>query len=168
MKPNNKDGYDDGEIVRQARDILGARLTAYIAGVQETRMVRAWADGTASPSHGVAQRLRLAHRIAVEIAQHEGNEVTQAWFMGMNPLLDDMSPAQTIRESHPGTVQSTIASAAQSFISWAQNHRQAQTSEVFSSSTRDNLPPSPLSDAPTTTPRVRSAIQNRSWKSSDR
>lgn len=71
MKPDNQDGYDDGEIVGRVRDILGARLTAYIASVQETRIIRTWADGTARPSAGVAQRLRVAYRIAATVAQHE-------------------------------------------------------------------------------------------------
>lgn len=117
MKPDNQDNVDDGKIVRRVRGILGARLTAYIAGVQETQTVRAWADGAETPSDDVALRLRFAYRIAAGIAQRDGNQVAQAWFMGMNPLLDDASPAQLIRESHAVTVHSLIASAAQSFIS---------------------------------------------------
>lgn len=117
MTPDHQDDYDDAEIVRRVRDILGARLTALIAGVAETRIVRAWADGTETPSPEVSQRLRLAYRIAAEVAQHEGREVAQAWFMGLNSLLGDVSPARIIRESHTVTVHSQIASAARNFIS---------------------------------------------------
>lgn len=117
MKAEDQDYVDDAEIVQRLRNLLGARLTAYIAGVEKTQIIRAWADGTETLSSEVSQRLRLAYRIAAEIAQHEGKEVTQTWFMGMNPLLDDFSPAHMLRESDAATVHSLVANAARSFIS---------------------------------------------------
>lgn len=32
------------QVVSEVRDVLGPRLTAYLAGVTTTRQVRAWAD----------------------------------------------------------------------------------------------------------------------------
>lgn len=106
---------DDAELVRLVRDILGARLTAYVAGVQETRIVRAWADRTAKPSDGVAQRLRIAYRIAAQIEDCEGSAVTQAWFMGMNPELDDQSPARILRAGNVDTL-ARVKDAAKKFL----------------------------------------------------
>ncbi len=47
-------------VVTELRDVLGARLVAYVAGVTETRAVRAWAEGARTPRSPVPERLRLA------------------------------------------------------------------------------------------------------------
>lgn len=115
MSADDQDDYDDGEIVCRVREILGARLTAYIAGVHETQIVRAWADGTVTPSPEVSQRLRLTYRIAAEVAQHEGNEMAQAWFMGVNPGLDDAAPARLIRDGDLDHIWCNLEMAMRSF-----------------------------------------------------
>ena len=54
------------EVILGLREILGARLVAYLGGVKETRTVREWADGKRAPSSdSVRRRLRDAYQVAV-------------------------------------------------------------------------------------------------------
>ena len=98
------------------RELLGARLAAYIGGVAETRAVREWADGTRTPGNEVQQRVRVALQVALLLNEVDGREITQAWFQGLNPQLDDRSPARLLRE---GTLEETgpqVLAAARAFL----------------------------------------------------
>ena len=83
------------ELVERLRDLLGARLVAYVGSVQETRAVRQWADpaDARTPSTDVINRLRMAYRVASLLHEEDSTAVVQAWFQGMNPRLDDVAPA---------------------------------------------------------------------------
>ena len=82
------------ELVAELRSVLGARLVAYLGSVKETRAVRQWADGEREPSEEVRSRLRTALQVALPLAEAESPEIAQAWFQGLNPQLDDRSPAR--------------------------------------------------------------------------
>src|SRR2546421_2946416 len=86
------------EVVATLREILGSKLCAYLGSVKETRAVNEWAEGTREPSDGIQQRLRVALRVALAIADADSPEVARAWFQGLNPQLDDRSPARLLRE----------------------------------------------------------------------
>ena len=43
-------------------------------------------------------RLRVALQVALPLAEAESLEIAQAWFQGLNPQLDDRSPARMLRE----------------------------------------------------------------------
>lgn len=51
---------DTGGIVTGLREILGARLIAYLGRVSNTRSVREWAGGSRAPGGDVVQRLRTS------------------------------------------------------------------------------------------------------------
>ncbi len=104
------------EVAHELRELLGARLAAYIGGVAETSAVREWADGTRAPGNEVQQRFRVALQVALVLNESDGREITQAWFQGLNPQLDDRSPARLLRE---GTLEETgpqVLAAARSFL----------------------------------------------------
>ena len=104
------------ELVTSLRDLLGAKLVAYLGGVKETRAVRQWADGTrdiANPT--VAERLRLAYRAASMISQRDSKEVAQAWFQGLNPFLDDRAPARLLRDGDLESDGARVIAAARQF-----------------------------------------------------
>lgn len=103
-------------VVRELRELLGARLVAYLAGVGETRAVHEWAEGTRTPRGQVEERLRFALRVASFIAEHDGAEVAQAWFQGLNPQLEDRSPARLLREGDLEEVGPQILAAARAFV----------------------------------------------------
>jgi hypothetical protein len=103
-------------VAKELRDLLGARLVAYIGGVQETRAVHQWADADRQPSQETQQRLRLALQIADTIADVDDAATAQAWFQGLNPQLDDHSPARLLREGDLHEVGPTVAAAARAFV----------------------------------------------------
>ena len=105
------------EAVTELRDLLSGRLVAYIAGVSETRAVNEWADGARSiRSPETEARLRLALQIAVMLADADQPPVVQAWFMGLNPELDDRSPARLLRDGELDEVGPAVLAAARAFV----------------------------------------------------
>lgn len=102
-------------VVKELRDVLGGRLVAYLAGVGEVRAVNEWAEGTRTPRGQVEDRLRFALRVASFIAEQDGAGVAQAWFQGLNPQLEDRSPARLLREGDLDEVGPHILAAARAF-----------------------------------------------------
>jgi hypothetical protein len=107
---------DFGELVGELRELLGAKLVAYLGGVSETRAVRAWAEGSRTPSEATQSRLRLAYQVAAAIAEHDSAKVAQAWMQGLNPQLDDRSPARVLREGDPEVVGPDVIGAMRAFL----------------------------------------------------
>ncbi|QHC68923.1 hypothetical protein GSU68_19590 (plasmid) [Rathayibacter sp. VKM Ac-2759] len=105
------------DVVSTLRDMLGAKLVAYIGSVNETRAVRQWSEGSRQPGADTLQRLRLAYQVAGLIAEREQSRVIQAWFQGLNPLLEDVSPARLLREGDADEVGPRVLAAARAFIS---------------------------------------------------
>ncbi|MGC4934399.1 hypothetical protein ACLQ3C_12030 [Gordonia sp. DT30] len=104
------------ELVAALRDLLGARLVAYLGRVKETRAVRQWAEGTrtiANPED--VERLRIAYRAARLIAARDTTAVAQAWFQGLNPVLDDRAPALLLRDGELADVGPMVLAAARQF-----------------------------------------------------
>ncbi|MQA00995.1 MAG: hypothetical protein GEU80_17050 [Dehalococcoidia bacterium] len=103
-------------VVQELADILGPKLCAYLGSVKETRAVHQWADGARAPGVEVQRRLRVALQAAAAIAAADGASVTQAWFQGLNPQLDDRSPARLLREGDLDEVGPDVIGAARAFL----------------------------------------------------
>ena len=93
-----------------------AKLVAYIGGVKETRAVRQWAEG----SRKIANRddvelLRVAYRAARMINLRGSTRVVQAWFQGLTPFLDDVSPARLLRDGDIDADGPRVIAAARQF-----------------------------------------------------
>ena len=105
-----------GFVAKELIDILGSKLVAYLAGVREARAVQQYAtEGRAPKDPTTELRLRLALRVAKLISAHDSHEVTQAWFMGLNPQLNERSPARLLREGEIDEVGPEIIAAARAF-----------------------------------------------------
>jgi len=104
------------ELVSELRSVLGARLVAYLGSVKETRAVRQWAEGEREPSEEVRSRLRVALQVALPLAEADSPEIAQAWFQGLNPQLDDRSPARLLREGELDEVGPAVIAAARAFL----------------------------------------------------
>ena len=104
------------ELVAELRELLGVRLVAYLASVRETRAVNQWCDGTRETDADTVQRLRDAFVVAKTLAQSDPPAVVQAWFQGLNPLLDDRSPARLLREGELDDAGPQVLAAARAFI----------------------------------------------------
>jgi hypothetical protein len=99
------------EVASALQDLFGQRLTARIAGVQDYRAVGKWARGERQPHAESERRLREALRVADFLLQEEPPAIVRAWFVGLNPNLDDHVPALEVG-NHPDQVMS----AARSFL----------------------------------------------------
>lgn len=104
------------EVVAALRAILGTKLCAYVGSVKETRAVNEWADGVREPSSDTQRRLRLSLQIALAIADADGEDVARAWFQGLNPQLDDRSPARLLREGDVDEVGPEVIAAERAFL----------------------------------------------------
>lgn len=104
------------EVVAELRHLLGARLVAFVAGVKETRAVHEWIDGERSVGNDERERrLRTALQVALLLGQRDDPPVIQAWFQGLNPQLDDHSPAMLLREGNIDEVGREVLRAARAF-----------------------------------------------------
>jgi hypothetical protein len=103
--------------VSELRDLLTPRLVAYLAGVRETRAVHHWADGTRDvKSSAVEDKLRFALQVALLLSEHDERRVVQAWFQGLNPHLEDRSPARLLREGDLEEVGPVVLAAGRAFL----------------------------------------------------
>lgn len=102
--------------VKELSGLLGRKLTAYIAGVRDVRAVDAWSESRQVPHDPLPRRLKFALEVAKLIADHDDNRVAQSWFQGLNPILDDRSPARLLREGDFDEVGPSIRQAAVAFV----------------------------------------------------
>ncbi len=86
------------DVVGYLQEVLGQKLVAHIAGVTDPRTVARWAAGERAPRGEHEQRLRCAYQTFLLLLAEESPHTVRAWFLGLNPQLDDQSPAQSIRE----------------------------------------------------------------------
>jgi hypothetical protein len=96
-------------IVGSLQDIIGQRLVAVIAGVSDAKAVGKWARGQRSPHPDAEQRLRNAYQIAQLLLERESPDTVRAWFIGMNPDLDDQAPALMLGKDPIGVLQAARA-----------------------------------------------------------
>jgi hypothetical protein len=81
-----------------------------------TALSAEWAEGVRDPNGQTQRRLRLALQIAQTIADADGPEVARSWFQGLNPQLDDRSPARLLREGDLDEVGPEIIAAERAFL----------------------------------------------------
>ncbi len=88
------------DIARVLQDLLSRRVTAYIVGVKDAKTINRWANGeiTVIRDSEVERRLRTAYEIATLLLAVDGPPTVKAWFVSLNPFLDDQTPAEAIRD----------------------------------------------------------------------
>ncbi|MDP9410676.1 MAG: XRE family transcriptional regulator [Actinomycetota bacterium] len=87
------------EVASFLQDLLGRRLVAYMAGAEDAKTVSGWAGGeVGSVGQEREEHLRTAYEVAHLLVQFDSPGLVEAWFIGLDPQLDDVSPAETIRE----------------------------------------------------------------------
>jgi hypothetical protein len=100
------------DLVAFLQEGLGQKLVAFMAGVEDPKTVGRWAKGERAPRRDAEHRLREAFHIFQLLLTQESPHTVRAWFVGLNPQLDDESPAQAIRE---GRVKDVLV-AAKAFL----------------------------------------------------
>lgn len=103
-------------VVASLVNLIGAPLTAYLGGVNETRAVRQWMNGDRLPHPATQSKLKVALQVAVFLQNEGEEEVIAAWFQGLNPALDDQTPADLIRSAGGTEELSAILAAAREFV----------------------------------------------------
>ena len=104
-------------LVAFLRETLTPRLVAFIAGVTETRATRQWAEGEREVgSSEREQRLRAAAHVARLITETFDARTAQAWMQGMDPMLDDRSPAWVLRHATDETDRAAVLASARRFV----------------------------------------------------
>ncbi|MGJ5667822.1 hypothetical protein QLG13_08130 [Rhodococcus aetherivorans] len=86
------------DVLAFLQDQIGPNLTAYIAG-RDTSTVSRWIKGDQKPpKEDIERRMRATYRIFQILAETDSNHVVRAWLIGMNPQLDEETPADALRE----------------------------------------------------------------------
>jgi hypothetical protein len=90
------------EMSARLQELLTRRLTAYIAGVDAGKTVTRWVNGETAEIRDpeVERRLRTAYQIALLLLNQDSPQTVRAWFIGLNPQLGDVSPAEAIHDGH--------------------------------------------------------------------
>ncbi|MBI3972537.1 MAG: XRE family transcriptional regulator [Chloroflexi bacterium] len=87
------------DIAQRLQQVLGQRLVAVLAGVSDAKAVGRWARGERAPHPANETRLRTAYRVTALLLSANAPETIRAWLSGMNPVLDDRSPARVLAEN---------------------------------------------------------------------
>ena len=84
------------DIVSSLKDRLGPKLLALTVGTT-TRSIDRWVKEQTGPTNlQEQQRLRTAYQVFEMLKGDDADATIRAWFMGMNPQLDDTSPAEAL------------------------------------------------------------------------
>jgi hypothetical protein len=100
------------DIAAYLQDALGQKLVAYMADVQDPKTVGRWAKGRLPQDSGTETKLRGAFQVFQLLLTEESPHTVRAWFVGLNPQLDDESPATAISE---GRIRDVLV-AAKAFL----------------------------------------------------
>src|SRR3954447_9138611 len=94
---------------------LGQKLTAYLAGVADPKMVGRWAAGKAQPRDEREMRLRDAFKATRMLVEAFGAQTAKAWWVGSNTRLDDRAPAAVARHAGDPEELRLVVPAARAF-----------------------------------------------------
>jgi hypothetical protein len=90
---------------------LGQKLVGHLAKV-DPKTVGHWARAEQTPRTEAEKRLRMAFQVFQLLQAEDDAHTVRAWFIGINPQLDDQAPADAIRD---GRLQDVWV-AAQAYI----------------------------------------------------
>jgi hypothetical protein len=104
---------DFADIVSYLKDHLGAGPVSVITDGADAKTIARWASGESTPrTIDFERRLRAAYHIFQVIQAVEAPPTIRAWFLGMNPQLDDEAPVEAL----VGGRERQVFSAARAFV----------------------------------------------------
>jgi hypothetical protein len=80
-----------------------------MVGSKDPKAVGKWARAEREPHPDVGERMRAVYQVAEYLLQAESRPTVRAWFLGMNPQLDDRAPALVIAERPTEVLQAARA-----------------------------------------------------------
>lgn len=90
--------WDLDHMASYLQDQLGQKLVAHLAKV-DRKTVGNWARGDQAPRPDAEKRLRTAFQVFQLLLGDDDAHTVRAWFIGINPQLDDVAPANAIRNN---------------------------------------------------------------------
>lgn len=108
---NNATQIGTQDIAVALARVLGRQLLNVIVG-KGTRTIQRWISGDSTPMAEDERRLRNAYQVYALLTTVEDDHTIRAWFMGMNPQLEDESPAEALGADQARNVMA----AARAFI----------------------------------------------------
>jgi hypothetical protein len=87
------------DAAREVLEVLGGAVAAYVLGVKDRKTIQRWVAGTVRsirPEHEAT--LRGVYEMIVLLQRFEAPATVRAWFLGMAPELDDVSPARAVHD----------------------------------------------------------------------
>src|SRR5438105_2983312 len=113
---NRRSTMHAAKVAAYLQEHLGQKVTAYLSGAKDAKLVGQWAAGKVQPHPMMSFRLRSAYRAARYLVEAYGSETAQAWFCGRNSQLDDRAPAFALRKGTNLEDWSFVISAAKTFV----------------------------------------------------
>jgi hypothetical protein len=100
------------DVVKYLVEVLGRQVTSVIASGANVTSIDRWAEGGQPREAAIEQQLRTAYLVFQFLLQRESAHVLRAWFIGINPQLNDVSPVEALGE---GRTRDVVI-AARSFV----------------------------------------------------
>ncbi len=100
---------DAAAIADYLQRLLGQKITADMAGTRDPKAVGKWARREQDPRPTALARLRTAYHVALLLESAYGQSAVRAWFVQMNPYLDQHAPASRIGVDPRGVYQAARA-----------------------------------------------------------
>ena len=103
------------DIVAYLQEHLGQRMTAYISGVKDPKMVARWIARQNLPRDEAQIRLREGYQATRLVVDAYGDETAKAWLFGSNAELGSQAPAYMLRQARSWEDLRSIVPAARTF-----------------------------------------------------
>ncbi|MBF4636262.1 hypothetical protein ITJ38_17765 [Agreia pratensis] len=108
-------GDEIDDILATLVRVLGKQAIADITK-KSVRTVQRWIDSKPASIGDTDQKvLRDTFMIYTLLSEADGDHTVRAWFLGMNPVLDDLSPIEVLVEGRARAV----SAAARAFVNGA-------------------------------------------------
>ncbi len=106
-----------GEIAKSLQGTLGTALLMYMLDIKDPKTITRWANGQVESIRNieVERRLRAVDQMVTMLLDVDPADSLRGWFLGMNPVLDDLSPAEAVQAGE----LSEALSAAASYVTLA-------------------------------------------------
>jgi hypothetical protein len=104
------------QLAQYLQDTLGQKVTVYLAGLKDPKMVGRWASETNQPSDVVCLRLQYGYHVARLIEQAYGPQTVKSWLWGSNSRLDRKAPAAVLRVAQTPDDLGELVPAAIAFV----------------------------------------------------
>jgi hypothetical protein len=86
------------EVVGYLKEHVGQQVVAYLAGLENPKMLGRWQEGT-EPRAAARMRLRYAYQAVRMLIETYDDQTAEAWLFGSNTKLDDNAPAWVLRRA---------------------------------------------------------------------